>query len=153
MSIIKAFAGVSSTGESVYESLAVRRESQNTYELCASPGLISGFARGDRVRLNSHKELQLLQRGMNVSAQIYLDAPIFELKAECLSVLGNVDGYLDGLASKQMVVSFPVSIGFKKIEDCIAQLLRLSGSSIWNYGNIYDEADGRTPLNWWQSLE
>ena len=26
------------------------------------------------------------------------------------------------------------------------------GQSAWMYGNVYDPADGETPLNWWLDL-
>ena len=51
-----------------------------------------------------------------------------------------------------LVYSIHVSCGFSAIENILNEFVGRDGQSAWMYGNVYDPADGETPLNWWQDL-
>jgi hypothetical protein len=61
-------------------------------------------------------------------------------------------GDLDLETPRMLVYSIHVSCGFNTIEDILNRAVGNDGQSAWLYGNVYDPADGQTPLNWWLDL-
>lgn len=97
-----------------------------------------------------------MARGSNVVIQIYLRArdEVLEgwLYTTMTTVLsGRLDGLLDQNGILLLVFSVDSSVGFRRIEGTLANArehLSTLGME-WFYGNVYDPADGVTPLNWW----
>jgi hypothetical protein len=58
-------------------------------------------------------------------------------------------GWLDGKAAKELVYTIPVSAGFPAIEGLFSEVKAAYPDVEWYFGNVYDERDGVTPLNWW----
>ncbi len=54
--------------------------------------------------------------------------------------------------TSMLVFSIHVSCGFETIEKIMEETVGRDADSTWMYGNVYDPADGSTPLNWWQEL-
>ena len=50
------------------------------------------------------------------------------------------------------VFSIHVSIGFQTIETLLDRITGQFPGTLWYYGNVYDPADGVTPLDWWQAF-
>jgi hypothetical protein len=61
----------------------------------------------------------------------------------------GLGGSLDGRADNLTVYTIPVSAGFTQVERVFNDLLSRHTDVEWYFGNVYD-ADGVTPLNWWQ---
>jgi hypothetical protein len=49
------------------------------------------------------------------------------------------------------VFTVPVSAGFGAVEAAFDGYVRRQPGAEWYFGNVYDERDGMTPLNWWAS--
>ena len=63
-----------------------------------------------------------------------------------------LDGILDIETPRLLVYSIHVSIGFQAIEILLDRISGQFAGTLWYYGNVYDPADGVTPLDWWQEF-
>ena len=63
MKSILVYAGKSSLGEDVQESLLVDELATNLFKLRASPGLVMGLAKGDVFKLMGSAEPHIVERG------------------------------------------------------------------------------------------
>ncbi|MFI6100884.1 DUF4265 domain-containing protein [Lentzea sp. NPDC051213] len=72
---VRLFAGTASSGEPVYEVVPAMRTSQTEYEILGSPGLATGCAAGDRVRVFADGRFEVVTRGGNVCVVIYPRTP------------------------------------------------------------------------------
>ena len=50
---------------------------------------------------------------------------------------------------RALVYTIHFSIGFKQIEEIFNDACDAFDESMWLYGNVYDDKDGKTPLGWW----
>ena len=62
--------------------------------------------------------------------------------------MAKLGGTLDGLDSKVVVYTIPVTAGFEAVEKELNEVVSIFEGAEWYYGNVYDQ-DGVTPLNWW----
>jgi hypothetical protein len=138
-------------GTPFYESVLAEELGENRYRVLASPGLLEGFAGGDEIELAPEEPLgfRVIRRGGNVCVQFYwkgdLKACARDLGARAAALGGRIDGEADGL----LVFTIPVAAGFPAIERIFYDAEKRYAGSSWMYGNVYDPADGETPLNWW----
>jgi hypothetical protein len=145
-------ADINPDGTPFYESVLVEELGENRYRVLASPGLLEGFAGGDEIELDSEEPLgfRVTRRGGNVCVQFFwkgdLDACARDLGARAAALGGRIDGKADGL----LVFTLPVSAGFQAIESIFYEAEKRYADSSWMYANVYDPADGVTPLNWWE---
>jgi cytochrome b561 len=63
-----------------------------------------------------------------------------------------LDGSLDQQTLRLLVYSIHVSIGFQTLEILLDRIIGQFPGTVWYYGNVYDPADGVTPLDWWQEF-
>ncbi|MES0812168.1 DUF4265 domain-containing protein [Roseibium sp. SCPC15] len=148
---IELFAGSSFSGKPVRERLRVHQVDTQVYRLLQSPGLVLGIAKGDLIEAPDKTGIfQIVSRAGLICVQILLQRPVFNLAPLETAVETELQGSVDGLTDKQLVLSVPSTAGFKKIENFLDQLVKHLGGAEWFYGNIYDPADGVTSLNWWQ---
>ena len=93
----------------------------------------------------------VLERGGNLAVQVFLEreegseASLAAL-AQRIEALG---GRLDGGAHRGRVYTIPVTAGFPAVEEAFNALVAEHAGAEWVFGNVYDQADGVTPLNWW----
>ena len=148
---IKIFAGKSTDGHAVYEELPVKKISQDKYLLLSSPGIVLGLARGDEIIFEiSSGKFRLTARGGNICLQLYVTQHMTtEVDKLITLVEKNLNGTLDGKTNKQVVFTIPFASGFTSIESLINCFIEANPGTEWYYGNVYDETDGITPLNWW----
>jgi hypothetical protein len=59
--------------------------------------------------------------------------------------LGEIDGATDGI----IVLTFPSSATFQRIEDVIQRVVEHIDALSWQYGNVYADNGCGEPLNWW----
>ncbi len=140
-------AGVKTSGEPVYEEVLVDRLGNQTYRLAASPGLVLGVAAGDVIELEPAdvSKFRILERGGNLAVHVHTERETAGLASE----IAKLGGWLDGQVKNLTIFTVPVSAGFKEIERVFNDFARREGGTEWYYGNVYDPADGATPLNWW----
>ena len=149
---IRIYAGDSSDGSPVFEELPVAETDPGVYCLLSSPGLVLGVARGDLIRLDSGDgRFELIRRGGNICIQLYVTPAMEKSVGELITrVTEDLDGTLDGRTPKQVVFSVPSSSGFDAIEKVFNSFTATNRPAEWYFGNVYDERDGVTPLNWWR---
>ncbi|MEU0877021.1 DUF4265 domain-containing protein [Lentzea sp. NPDC005914] len=147
---VRLFAGIAPSGEPVYEVVPAVRTSQTEYEILGSPGLATGCAAGDRVRVLDDGTFEIVTRGGNVCVVIYPrtppdDSAVTSLRDAFEKLSGQVEAPQD---KRFIVVTVPVGAGFPVIESVVVEWTS-SNNAEWYYGNVYDEDD--RPLGWWET--
>ena len=151
MKTINVYAGESSMGNKVYEELPVVPIADGYFRVMASPGLVLGLAKGDEIKFNSNSgHFEVIKRGNNLCIQLYITPAMSEqINLLATEVANRFDGTMDGRSEKQVVFSVHISKGFAEIESVFNNFVDHNPGAEWYYGNVYDEEDGVTPLNWW----
>jgi hypothetical protein len=140
-------AGRKTSGEAVFEEVLVTREGASHYRIEATPGLVLGVARGDLIEYEEEsKSFVVLERGGNLAVHVYGPHAVAERVAEEVEKLG---GSLDGRARDLTVFTVPAAVGFPAVEELFNGLAAADEGVHWYFGNVYDPADGVTPLDWW----
>jgi hypothetical protein len=137
------------------EMLPVAEVGDGRYRLLASPGFVEGLAAGDEFELDPGAPLghRVTRRGGNLCVWFYHSEPLDEssaVAADVRSVAESLGGRLDGGYSRMLVLTIPISAGFDAVARALDDALRRHAASSWLYGNVYDPADGMTPLDWWR---
>ncbi len=135
------------TGAPVHEEVLVDRLAADRYRIIATPALVLGIAAGDVVRVEGGDVVEILSRGGNVALQIHGSHEAADSIADEVQLLG---GSMDARAPQLTVYTIPVSVGFPRIEQLANSLSTEFAGVEWYYGNVYDNDDGTTPLNWWK---
>lgn len=152
---IELVAGYKTDNEPVLEQIVVQAAKQpGEFVLTKSPAFVRGLAAGDLIRYPAETELgyELLQHSGNLSVRV-LHKHNTEALAQALTPEMELrDGCLDVQSPKLLVYTIHVSIGFQRIEELMDSTMGRFTDCVWYYGNVYDPADGVTPLNWWQDL-
>jgi hypothetical protein len=149
---IRLLAGTASSGEPVYEVVPAVRTSETEYEILGSPGLATGCAAGDRVRVFEDGTFEIVTRGGNVCVVIYpRTPPDDDAVAPLQDAVEKLSGLVEAPQDKRfIVVTVPVSAGFPAIQ-AVAVEWASSNNAEWYYGNVYDEED--RPLGWWEAAD
>jgi hypothetical protein len=152
LQIIELFAGNDPQGKPVVERLSVRQNEDDSFQLVKSPAFIRGLASGDTVKmLADTKEFEIQQHSGNLCIRIYAKQNLDEINEQLTPALEKLGGELDTETPRLLVYSIHVSCGFTAIEALLNQYVKGS-DCMWAYGNVYDPADGVTPLNWWVDI-
>lgn len=140
-------AGRSKSGRPVDEEIRVERLSATQVRVAASPGLLLGVAAGDIIEPDHTGGFRLIERGGNLAVQLHGDTQ--QVDQALAAALGDLRYRFDGRAKQLTVLTIPVSETFARVEAALNRLCAQVPGSAWYYGNVYDDADGVTPLNWW----
>ncbi|MFI9384806.1 DUF4265 domain-containing protein [Kutzneria sp. NPDC052558] len=144
---VRLAAGVKTTGEIAYEEVLVTELPDGNYRLDCTPGLVLGVAAGDCIAIDKEKSsFSVHSRGGNLAIQIYGPRDV------ALSIKNDVHelgGRHDGGERNLTVYTIPVAAGFPAVEALLNSLSSKDPRIQWYFGNVYDENDGVTPLNWW----
>ncbi len=147
---IELFAGTRPDGQPIVEQLPANELESGELQLVRSPAFAQGIASGDTVRLLPHtQEVELVRRSGNLSLRIFTKGDMAPIADAVVPALEKLGGELDLHNDRMLVVSIHVSCGFQAIETIMNDALGQDNDSAWTYGNVYDPADGATPLNWW----
>ena len=132
-----------------YEQVHVEDRGAGTYRLLQSPGFVLGLAADDVFELEPGGTFKLLQRGGNISIQMFSNDPVERFEPFATSELTRIGGRLDGRMPNVLVYTVAASVGFPEIERRLDRIKTRFPTLAWYYGNVYDPVDGVTPLNWW----
>ncbi len=168
---ISLIAGYRNDGEPVMEKLVVEAMAPATnspatkapgtklpatkeYRLLKSPAFVRSLAAGDRIRFPADNPAgyELLKRSGNLCIRVLRKDGIEEVANALSPELELLDGTLDLQSPRVLVYSIHVSIGFQSIEILLDRVVGQFPGTVWYYGNVYDPADGVTPLDWWQEF-
>ncbi|WP_129307335.1 DUF4265 domain-containing protein [Streptomyces sp. L2] len=146
---VRLLAGKKTSGEPVFESvLGDAPDGCNEFRVLATPGLVLGVAAGDRLRVDEGSgTFEILSRGGNVSIQFYGSQAAAD---SLLSKIETLGGWLDGHKSGLWIFTISAAGGFTELERVLNSVTEDHSGVEWYYGNVYDEKDGVTPLNWWK---
>ena len=137
------------------ESLPTVVVAPGRYRLLASPGFVEGLAADDEFELSpdSPQGYRVLARGGNLCVWFYFPHEVDPDGGdadELSRTAASLGGRLDGGWSRMLVLTIPVSAGWREIESAMNAAIERVGGSSWLYGNVYDPVDGVTPLRWWE---
>ena len=137
------------------EMLPVAELGDGRYRLLASPGFVEGLAAGDEFELDPDAPLghRVIRRGGNLCVWFYHSEPLSEtstVTADVRLTAESLGGRLDGGYSRMLVLTIPIAAGFDAVARTFDEAVRRHAASSWLYGNVYDPADGVTPLDWWR---
>lgn len=151
LSQIELYAGIGPNGLPVAERLQVLVNDNNECQLVRSPAFVKGIAAGDVIKLNSEDgQFELVRRSGNLAIRVISKQEIGPVAEAITPELEKLGGALDSETPRMLVYSIHVSCGFATIEALFNAAL--DEQSTWFYGNVYDPADGVTPLNWWLEI-
>ncbi len=145
-------AGMDAAGNPVLEHAeAYALTKANHYELIRSPLFIRNLARGDIFHLNPHRpqDISVILRSGMLALRVFRKAGLDELEAQLSPEVEKLGGSLDIRSERGLSYSLHVNTGFAPIEALFDGMMADFAGSVWYYGNIYDPADGMTPLHWW----
>lgn len=152
---IQLVAGTDTGGVPVLEKLQVMAlEGENRFELLRSPLFVRNLAAGDifTCEENSPSSFRIIQRSGNLAVRVFRKGNIGEMELALTPEVEKLGGRLDLQSDRALVYSIHVNIGFAEIERLFDGAMARFPDSVWYYGNIYDPADGVTPLNWWHEF-
>lgn len=151
LQVIELFAGIGADGQPVAERLQVIVREDDSCQLVKSPAFVKGIASGDVIKLEKGtQDFSLIERSGNLSIRVFCRDDSSELVDELTPPLEKLGGELDIETPRMLVYSIHASCGFQQIENILNSVA--SDDVAWMYGNVYDPADGVTPLNWWQDI-
>lgn len=120
------------------------------FRLLYSPGFVLGIAAGDEFRLLDHDgNFEVVHRSGNIAVQVYSRDFVDPAVQEITRRVAEIGGVLDGKIEKGMVFTLPIKASFAAIEETFNSVVKDYPQMEWFHGNVYDPADGVTPLNWW----
>lgn len=152
LQVIELYAGDDPNGQAVVERLQVRQQEDDGLQLVKSPAFIRGIASGDIIQLEEGtREFIIKQHSGNLCVRVYAKAGLAKIVENLTPAMEKLGGELDHETDRMLVYSIHVSCGFTEIEKLFNEHV-LQEQAVWTYGNVYDPADGTTPLNWWQEI-
>lgn len=111
---------------------------------------MQGIAAGDEFRLlGEDGAFAVTRRGGNLAIQVFSAEPVGPLQATLTQRVARLGGRLDGSIERGLSFTVPVSVGFPAVEALFNAWVDEYPGWEWYYGNVYDPADGATPLGWW----
>lgn len=153
LNVIELYAGARPDGSPVVERLQVKVLEDDSCQLVKSPAFIKGVASGDVIKLNADDHsFELIKRSGNLCVRVFAREDVDAIATDLGPKIEKLGGELDFENARMLVFTIHVSIGFSEIEKLFNDHTDEEEGSIWMYGNVYDPADGVTPLNWWQDI-
>ena len=150
---IAFLAGFDQVNQPVFENLTVELLNADTEEvrLLKSPLLTRNLAAGDKIRPTNPErgEYDLIERSGNLSIRVFCRGELDSLANTLTPEIEKLGGSLDLQTERALVYTIHCSIGFKQIEEIFNDACDAFDESMWLYGNVYDDKDGKTPLGWW----
>ena len=137
-------------GRPLKEPVHAEAVGSGAFRLLHSPGLVQGIAAGDEFRLvGDDGRFEVTRRGGNLAVQVFSPDPVAGLRAELARRVARLGGTLDGAIERGLSFTVPVSAGFPAVESVFDGWVAEHPGWEWSFGNVYDPADGVTPLGWW----
>lgn len=159
--LLPLLAGYRPDGEAIVEQVKAvplkdpeQNEPPKHFRLQHSPAFVRGLAAGDRIRFpaDTPEGYLLVQRSGNLCIRVmnrHSMAPVLQALRPEMELL---DGLMDTETPRLAVFSIHVSIGFQTVETVLDRITGQFPGTVWYYGNVYEPADGVTPLDWWQEF-
>ncbi|MDT8398790.1 MAG: DUF4265 domain-containing protein [Pseudomonadales bacterium] len=153
--ILQLLAGTDNKGQAVLEKVVAQPLAEaDTFELLRTPLFIRNLAAGDHFRVSSTVPgtFTVTRRSGKLSIRVFRKENIDSLEQQLSPEVEKLGGSLDVKTERALAYSLHVNIGFAAIETLFDNKMAEFRDSVWFYGNIYDPADGVTPLHWWDEF-
>jgi hypothetical protein len=139
-----------SDGEPLREPVHAEPVGDGVFRLLHTPGFVLGVAAGDEVQLvGADGGFEVKRRGGNLAVQVFAGSLVAPLRPSLEAKVARLGGRLDGAIERGLAFTVPVSAGFAAVEAVFNDWVDDHPGWEWSFGNVYDPADGVTPLNWW----
>ncbi len=155
LAILQLPAGFDNDGQRVLEKLEVFvLEQADHYELKKTPLLVRGIAKGDIICVDQQKagKVIVVKHSGNLAIRVFRKTDLELLESNLTPQVEMHDGTLDIKTERALSYALHVNLGFSAIEALFDNAMATYPDTVWYYGNVYDPADGVTPLNWWDSF-
>lgn len=137
-------------GRPLQEPVHAEEVGGEVFRLLYSPGFVQGIAAGDEFRLlGADGAFEVVRRGGNLAVQVFSDEAVAPRQAELAGRVARLGGTLDGAIEQGLAFTVPVTAGFPAVEALFDGWVAEHPGWEWCFGNVYDPADGVTPLGWW----
>jgi hypothetical protein len=137
-------------GQPLKEPVHAEEVRRGAFRLLYTPGLVQGIAAGDEFRLVGREgAFEVTRRGGNLAVQLFSSEPVGPLRDDLVARVAGLGGSLDGTIERGLAFTVPVSAGFPAVEAVFNGWVAEHAGWEWYFGNVYDPADGVTPLGWW----
>lgn len=147
---VNVLADHGADGRPIFEELLVDRLQDEVFRLVASPGLVLGLGAGDEIEVDPNSgKFTVHKRGGNFAVWVYTNDGMDDAIESVASAVARLGGRLDGRKRTLVVFTIPADAGFPAVEEIFYRFVDENPSAEWYFGNVYDPADGVTPLNWW----
>jgi hypothetical protein len=137
------------------EEVEVREVKGGRYVVLSPPRFAYGLAVGDEIELVSDQPagFRVVKHSENLTVWVFaIDADsVPGLAAQAQERLREVNGVLEGALKSMLIVTVPLSSGWERIEAVMKDLVATVHEATWEYANVYDVEDGKTPLGWWKA--
>jgi len=134
-------------GPLITEEVLVDAIGDGLYKIVATPGLVLGLAADDLIkRTKDARGFVVVERGNNIAIQLFGKTELVDIH---LQELSEITPRVDGRDNNLTILTVPLQFGFSRIERVLHEFCNRHRGVEWYYGNVYDPADGITPLNWW----
>lgn len=131
------------------EAVHAEQVGPGIYRLLRSPAFVQGIAAGDEFRLTSEDgAFEVTRRSGNLAVQLVSAGPVAPLRGELAERAARLGGRLDRELERALVFRIPVTAGFAAIEAVFDGWVAEHPDWEWSFVNVYDPADGTTPLGW-----
>ncbi|MFE1957831.1 DUF4265 domain-containing protein [Streptomyces sp. NPDC059479] len=143
------------SGRPVFENVPARDLGEGRWRLLASPGLATGAAAGDTLAVAGDGGFTVTGRAGNVAVHVSAPASAEERLGELTVQVKALGGWLDGRSHTRdaaysfSVYTVPVKAGFPAIEEAFQSYAADVPDGQWTYANVFADAEGSRPLNWW----
>lgn len=153
LQVIEMLAGYDAEGNPVAERMQVKAVEDDKLQLVRSPAFIKGLASGDVIKLEQDSgQFEIVQHSGNLAIVVFTRDDVIALAEGLTPEVEKLGGQLDLETDRMLVYSMHVSLGFEAIEALMEKHVGGRTQASWQYNNVYDPADGRTPLNWWLDI-
>jgi hypothetical protein len=134
------------------EEVEVEPLGESRYRVLCPPRFAHGLAVGDEIELDATARFgfRTLRRSGNLTVWIYLPARDAEHRVtdDARRLIAELGATLEGTPPWMIILTVPLGAGWQRIEAAMKGVATILGAT-WEYANVYDPADGKTPLGWW----
>jgi hypothetical protein len=152
---VHLLAGHKADGDRVLEAVpAAPAGEPSTFRLTATPGLVEGTAAEDIVRVEADGSFDVVRRGAtSLSMCSRAASPMRPIPTSKRTWSGSADSSMARWhpPSDRSRVHGPRRGWLRGRRGRFQRLRQEHPEARWSFGNVYDPADGVTPLNRWQA--
>jgi hypothetical protein len=135
------------------EEVEVEPLGGDRYRVLCPPRFAYGLAVGDEIELDDQTPFgfRTVVRSGNLTVWFYVRERGQEraLANAARDLVGPIGATIEGTPDRMLILTVPLSAGWGPIEAVMNRIAAALPGTSWEYGNVYDPQDGKTPIKWW----